>query len=349
MLEFLRATLALKAVYCIVALAIADFVSNIIATHLFLKPDLSYALFYGIVSGVFVAFLRTRGALYQLNEQYRPYSLNYLMYSGSIFLGLCGAWILRPAMAVHAVILVTTVISVVIGLGSVFFLLIREAKPKPCNLKILLDSFSFGKWVFGVTFLYSLFVRLDVLVIARFVDFRELGIYSTAAQIIMILSLFTGAMSGIFLPRSIQAVTSKKKMIRYFHEAALPVGVILVLIFGLFIFSPILIHFCFGSEYAGAALLLRVLLIGWIFQAVYLPLQYIFYGINKTQFRFCLEIFKVISLFLLLSIMVPAFGVVGGAWAISSVYAANFAIVSYSLLKAYRTVQNTRLAVQIRD
>jgi O-antigen/teichoic acid export membrane protein len=252
-------------------------------------------------------------------------------------------------MTVHGVILVATVISAATGLGSVLHLLIKEMKPKPYNPKIILDSFSFGKWVFGVTFLYSLFVRLDVLVIARFVDFQELGIYSTAAQIIMMLSLFTGAMSGIFLPKSIQAVTSKKRMSRYFHEAAFPVGVILILIIGLFVFSPMLIHLCFGNEYAGAVLLLRVLLIGWIFQAVYLPLQYIFYGINKTQFRFCLEIFKVISLFLLLFIMVPAFGVVGGAWAISLVYAFNFAIVSYSLFKAYRTVQNTTLAVQIRD
>ena len=347
-MEFLRATLALKAVYCMVALAIAGFVSKTIATHLFLKPELSYALFYGIVSGVFVAFLRTRGALYQLNERYRLYSLNYLMYSGCIFLGLCGAWIFYPAMSVHGVILVTTVISAAIGLGSVLHFLIREVKLKPCNPKFLLDSFSFGKWVFGVTFLYSLFVRLDVLVIARFVDFRELGIYSTAAQIIMILSLFTGAMSGIFLPKSIQAVTSKKRMSRYFHEAALPVGVILVSIVGIFIFSPLLIHFCFGNEYGGAVLLLRVLLIGWIFQAVYLPLQYLFYGFNKTQFRFFLEIFKVIILFSLLSIMVPAFGVVGGAWAISLVYAFNFTIVSYSLFKAYRTIQNTRLSVQIR-
>lgn len=331
--DFLRASLALKAAYALAALVVAGFGAELLATYVFYKPKLSDALFYGIISGIFVAFLRTQGAFYQLNEQYRLYSFNYLIYTGSIFLVLLVSWFFFPSMNVHMVILIFTVVSAIVGVGSILHLFSHEVDFKAIKTAAITDSFATGKWVFGVTIFYNLFVRLDVLLIARFVDFRELGIYSVAAQFIMVISLFTGAMSGIFLTKSLVAVSSKAKMVSYIHEVALPVALILAAIVGLFAFAPIIISLFFGKEYAGAAFLLRILLVGWIFQSLYLPLQYIFYGLDLTRFRFFLELSKVLILTLLLFVFVPAFGAIGGAWAISLVYAFNMIV---SVLVVYK-------------
>ena len=104
------------------------------------------------------------------------------------------------------------------------------------TLEVILESFNFGKWVFGVTLFYSLFVRLDLLIIARFVSFRDRE--STRLQHRLLwYCLFTGALSGIFLPKSMEAVTSKAKMSDYFHEITIPLVLVLAFIIALFFVS----------------------------------------------------------------------------------------------------------------
>jgi O-antigen/teichoic acid export membrane protein len=94
----------------------------------------------------------------------------------------------------------------------------------------------------------------------------------------------------------------------------------------------------YGGEYGSASRLIRIMLIGWIFYVVFIPFSFLFIALGDARTRFIIEFIKLALGITLLVILIPLYGAVGAAGAISLTYiAASF----YGLIMAkYRIFNN---------
>ncbi|MDZ4183319.1 MAG: oligosaccharide flippase family protein, partial [Candidatus Cloacimonadaceae bacterium] len=67
------------------------------------------------------------------------------------------------------------------------------------RLKFILMSYGMGFRVFLSSIFITLLIRFDILLIKRFLDFRELGIYAVAANIVEMLQLAANLVGGLLL------------------------------------------------------------------------------------------------------------------------------------------------------
>lgn len=330
--EYLRTNISLKILYFVLGLILAYPLGYAISHWFMNKSGLSILISGGIVCGIFITFLMTIATIYQEKEQFGLYSVIYLAYTMSVFIFLILIYLLHLTLSLRSVLIIYLVVSALVGLISIRFLIIKVKSLIPKNNEKLKKTFGLGKWIIGVTLLYSLFQRLDILVIARFSEFKEIGIYSAGAQITMIFSLFTGAMAGIFLPKTMNAVLSREKFKSYLKEAIGPICIVELMLLFVFIIAPFCVKILYGTAYIEAGKVLRILIFGWLFHVLYLPLQYIFYAIDEAKIRFWLESLKLSMAVLLIILLVPLMGAIGAAYAMSSVMILNFGFSGFVIL-----------------
>lgn len=122
----------------------------------------------------------------------------------------------------------------------------------------------------------------DRVILEKYVDIGELGIYALAVQVSMVLSLFYSSVNNALVPRYTSLRKENKEL-----EAnrLLRIFLLIILIFGL-LSIPIAMYgvkLITSSEYYGAILLIPLLLIGQIIKGFYfIPVAKLFY-VKKTK------------------------------------------------------------------
>ncbi len=172
--------------------------------------------------------------------------------------------------------------------------------------------FHFGKWVVASSFLFSLYSRVDMLVLARYVDAADIGQYAAAWNITYIIDLMTYSVIIALLPQAVKLQ----------HHGDFPgylkrtFGLCLVLALGLlpmYLLSGLLFSVFFPA-YTESAELFRVLFLGAIITLLFHPLYLILYARNRVN-----RLALINMLLLLFSIglslaVIPEFGAPGAAW-----------------------------------
>jgi polysaccharide pyruvyl transferase WcaK-like protein len=276
-----------------------------------------------VISGAFLFFMRTLAAQYQEQERYGWYSLLYLFYSASITLFLLGAMAFGIQPPLSVILLVHLAVAAVCGLGCLGFILRHTPGVAKIQPGLVARIFTLGKWITAVSVFYYLFQRIDMLLLARYADLADVGVYASGAQTVMLYSLFAGSISAIFLPKSVQAVESPGHFRAYLREVFLPIGLIIAAMGLCVAFAETLIPLIFGPRYVNGVTVFQVLTLGWAFQIVYLPFQYLFYVLDNPRQRFLLEVGKVALAGAMIAVLVPFAGAIGAAWAVSIVSVLN--------------------------
>lgn len=330
--EFLKVAVFLKLVYSVIMLFLSYPLTIFLANLCFHKPQIQVFLVYSVICGVFLSFLFTVASIFQEKEKFIEYSILNTFYTLSVLLACVLFIYFNKKLSLNIVIVIYLATTVSIGSFCIWMLFKRIGWVFPLNRKVFNQSFSLGKWIFGVTTLYFIFQRVDVLFLARYVDFKAIGLYSAAVQIIMAITLMTGALNGVSLPKASCSVKSKESLRKYVKESIVTTFLINLVIIMLIVFSPFCIKIVFGSTYVSVAPVLRILLLGWIFAVFYVPFSSLFYAMNDSRTRFLLECTKVIIGILLLNIMIPWKGVTGAAVAVSITLFLDM-FISLSVLK----------------
>jgi O-antigen/teichoic acid export membrane protein len=330
--DFLKSAVFLKILYAIGLLSLSYPIAYALANYCFHKPEISLFLIMAFVCGIFLSFLKTIASIFQEKEKFIEFAGLHAVYTILIFIGLMFLRTIGFAFSLKNVILVYLGISIIIGASSIYLLFKKIGPLFPLHLQSLKTSFAFGKWIFGVTCIYYVFQRLDTLFLTRYVKFESIGIYSVAVQLIMAISVIAGSLSGIFLPKASKALGSEKLFKVYVRESFLGISMINIFIIVLMIAAPFIVKILYGNEYLLASPILRILLVGWFFAAIYAPFSFLFYAMEDSKTRFVLELTKIILVIILLSLLVPLYGVRGGAIAISGALLAN-TIISFAVLQ----------------
>lgn len=160
----------------------------------------------------------------------------------------------------------------------------------------------------------------DKLIIAKFLNETELGIYSVAFSIAMFLSIFRNNLAVIFTPIISQKVASKKyKEINFLYKksnnwiVSLSIPIFFVIIF----FSKNIISILYNKEYINAYLPLSILSLGMLIKLMLGLNRELLISYGKSKIIFLNNLFAIILNITLNLILIPYFGIIGVAIATS--------------------------------
>ncbi|MCX7927007.1 MAG: oligosaccharide flippase family protein [Candidatus Omnitrophica bacterium] len=316
--EFLRSAVFLKLIYGFIVVVFSYPLSVILARYVFKRPDVQWLLGFALVSGVFQSFLMSVASIFQEKENFGRFAFVYSFYTGLIFILLLFLSISHLVVTLSQVIWVYFVSSVTVGFFSLAAIWLKKLKRQwRLDKESIRKTFHLSKWAFGTGVLASFFPRLDMLFVTRFLEMNMVGIYSAAQQIIMVISVMTGSVASVFLPKACRAVESAKNFAQFSKEGLLLAGLINVAVILLIIFSPLAINLLYGPQYISASPITQILLVGWFVSIFFLPFGGLFYVIDEAATRFFLEVLRWVIAVPLFLIFIPRWGGLGAAFAIS--------------------------------
>lgn len=287
------------------------------------SPELGKLALQGIVCGAFLCFLNSVANLMRVKEQFGRYSILQGVYNLTVLCVVVIMGYLLKILTVELTIITLMCIAVFYGIGSLWFVIRVSGNPFKSYSIFSKKLFNLAKWVLLTVVAFYFFSRIDILMISFAITFEEVGIYSSAGQLILIVSLMIGAVSTVFMPRSVNAVKSKAALRSYIMESIIPLAIIGGGILFLYLSAPLFFSMIFTAEYKEGATILRILLLGYVFVAVYTPLSFLFYAMNRPDLRFYLEASKLVMAIALLYFIIPIYGLVGAAWSMSACMAIN--------------------------
>ena len=313
----LRAAIFLKILYLFVVISIVYPLAYSLAYYYFQKGEVLKPLIAAMVSGGFLTFLMTIASSFQEQERFVHYAFLHAIYTFSVMLSLLCLKVTHIKPSLELVISIYVSISVIIGTVSLTILWQRVGKFWYHDKTVLQKSFNQSKWVFGCTLAFYIFSRIDVLFLTRYLDFKMLGVYMVAAQLIMIVNLMTTTLSGIWLPKTSIAIRSMKHFRFFLGETFWAILFMVASIMVLIIFSPWIVTILYGREYVLAISLFQILLWGSLFSVVYIPFSFLYYVLDYARTRFILEICKILVCIVFLYWFVSEYGIKGGAYAVT--------------------------------
>ena len=158
--------------------------------------------------------------------------------------------------------------------------------------------------------------NIDSFVIGRCLNMKEVAIYGIATLIIRYMINFIGASMSVLTPRftSLDSFGQDSKLISLFQQSLFVSG---FLSFGLgsmiLLFGKWFIYLWLGISYKKSAIILYVLVIGWILDLAQNPSVWLLYALNKHKYYAILTMGEGLLNLALSIILVADLGIVGVA------------------------------------
>ncbi len=205
-------------------------------------------------------------------------------------------------------------------------------------------NFSFTKklmrdsWPFVFTTAFALiYSKIDQVMIGKMLNNHSLGIYSAGVKLAEIWYFMPALICGVVLPSIISAYKSdielyKKRMKKLFW---LVVGLTVLFALFEFIFAKFIVFFIFGKAYAGSVVILKIYTWAGIFIAMIITMNQALTVENRTKLIMISSCASAFINILLNLILIPAFGIIGSAWATFFSYGSIPLIIGIANRKYY--------------
>lgn len=316
---FLNASIFLKVILGLIVIIIFAFSGRRFSGIFFKNDNMFYMIAFGIISGFFMNFQISMSNLMREKDKFGLFVFWNNINTYLVFAILCLSYLLAVRLDLAKILTIYGASSITIGLVCILFLR-REVGDKFLKIDFMnLKKFIFfSSWVLLLTVVVYVLERVDVIFLSRYLLSSDVGIYSAAVQLIMIISVVTGTLGYVFMPKAMTALKSKAIFREYIKDAMIPVALVNLLIVILFFTAEMIVKIVFGAQYIGAVPAFRILCVGKLFYSFYQPLSFIFYALDEPNIRFMLEALTLIIAMCMLMILIPRYGIVGGATAIST-------------------------------
>lgn len=328
--EYMRIAFLVKLGVLFVLLAGAYPLGRFLAVHAFHKPQMGIYLCVALASGAFLSVFTTLASVYQAQERFHLYSVLNVVFYLCVFLVILTLYLLRVHLTPMTAVSVYGITTFVLGVCGIVYLY-RQVHPAfPVNIPYLYKMGHFGKWLMAETVLAIIWQRLDILFLARLIDYEELGLYSAAVRIGMIATILTSSATAVFMPRGCRALRSSGSLKEYFKESALIILFLTALIVVLVSGAHWMVSRLLGEEYLGCVLAARILLLDAFFLLLYTPFSFLFFAAADTKKIFLFTLIRLGITALCLFVLVPRFGSVGAALSITSSSCMVFFVAVYA-------------------
>lgn len=193
--------------------------------------------------------------------------------------------------------------------------------------------FSYGLRSYGIDLLSTLSFQLDKALVVGLVSASGMGLYTVSLSLANMLSVFQGAAVTVLFPHA--SGRSEEEVVAMAGRAArISLAVTVTAAVGLSLVGPWVLELLYGSEFRGAANLMRILIVVTIFEGTASVLAQAFMATNRPGL---IATFQGIGLSLnlpLLLLLVPRFGLIGAGSSllISSFVRLVFVLVAFPLI-----------------
>jgi len=330
--EYLRINLMIK-IALFLLLLVVGLVAFCLNPGAALSGETTGSLYlFGALGGGAVCFCYSLSASFQENGKFLQCSLVELSYGALIPAVMGGMWLSGLLLGLPSILFVYILAAVGAGTISLIVLLKKTGPIHKFRREQCRSFLSLGRWIFLTSIVMYTFPRLDILTLSRYVSFEDIGLYSAASSMVMVVALFSRSLNKVVLPKAMQeAIYSQAALKAFKKEVFFSSAPILILSLGLFALAGPVIRFLYGSAYLPSADIFRVLIIGNVASMLYRPYSFIFYAFAEAKCRFWLEVSKAATASVLLLVLIPPMGLFGAATAISISMTTN-AILSYIIL-----------------
>lgn len=206
----------------------------------------------------------------------------------------------------------------VLRIVAIYFVYVRKIAPLELKTSLKFgDLFVFLKWIFTKDLLITFVAQLEVLILGQLVLHEivpkaELGYYSGAFTLSMVLSLVTNSLTSILLPevagkddvKSLQSFIGKLFKSMLF---VIPVCVVFYFIITAFV------QFGFGEKYESSIPLFPIIILGTIFAFYANNISLIFYRKDRLFFLVLITFLKLVLGVILSFILIPIYESWGAA------------------------------------
>ena len=323
-----------------VAIAVISFfVSDFISVGVFHTPELSTPLKvfsimipFSVLINVFIAIFRGFGrvdAKVYFQDVLRPVLFILFLIAVVLFnlpfIGVFYAYVLS--------IVVTCVVFVVYIVKKFTRSVVTNGVGNPMTKKLL----SFSVPLLAVGMLIMVMSWTDTLMLGYFKSPDVVGLYNAALPLAHLLSTVIASVGFLYIP-IISQLYGKNQMEELGRSYAIStkwcfVGT-LPLFFIFFLFPDVVLNLLFGSRYIGAATVLQVLSLGFIFNSYFGLNYYTLITTGKSNFLMQCFLFSGAMNIALNVFLIPTLGAVGAAIASAS----SFAVVEVMMtVKLYTT------------
>lgn len=189
--------------------------------------------------------------------------------------------------------------------------------------------FQFAKFQFVSSLGGLSFNWVDSLVIGFFITSAAVGSYEIAWRVTSIPLIITGAIATTIFPQiSSQDLMEEAESIGYLISSVIVPAVVFIIptFFGAYLFADEILRFVFSPEYTAATNALIVLVGSQIFQAFYMVFGRALRALDHIKASVKIEVGAIVINVILNLLLVPAFGLLGAAFATTSAVLFNSVI-----------------------
>jgi O-antigen/teichoic acid export membrane protein len=201
------------------------------------------------------------------------------------------------------------------------------------------ELFYFSWPLMIISVLWLVVAWTDIMMLGFFKTSADVGLYNAALPTAGMLGVILTAFNFLFMP-VISELLAKKRMeeLKFMFKSVCRWIFILTLPFFLLmvLFPGTVLRILFGSEYVVASLALSILALGFFISAFIGPTGQLILSLGRTKLNLIITAIAASSNFLLNLLLIPLYGIVGAAIAMTSslIIGSVFGIIfAYSLVK----------------
>jgi len=173
---------------------------------------------------------------------------------------------------------------------------------------------SFSKWITLSILCVTVYNRLDVFMLTRLTDSEQVGVYSSAYRLAFLFPFITGALTTVLFPK-VSALSDPRDVQRYLRRVLYAAGIVVMVLPPALLLAAPLVTTIFGSDYAAAVPIFRILALGFSISIIVNPVGLAFYALGRPELLALLNALQLVFLFPANLWLIPRFGGSGAAWA----------------------------------
>ncbi len=214
------------------------------------------------------------------------------------------------------------------------FLFKNRKNFKRIDFRHFIEIYRLGFWIFLSSLAVMVIMRLDIMMLQKMSTSEQVGYYSVAMNVAMILPLITTSLVNTLLPK-VDKYIIENNIREFINKILEKVKYVVLLLFVLEALSLFIIDFLFGTQYRESISVLQILLLAFTFGIVVNPMSLAMLTIEKAYLLTILNWIQLPLNYIGNLFLIPLFQAEGAAISTVVLRIVGGSFIIYYLLRIY--------------
>ncbi len=311
------ALISAKVLYTSVISVAGWVLAPLIADIVFHKPEGTLLIRAAVAAGGLVSFYNAIVAFYRQRQRFFVVAVLMPAFNAIILMALGGLMVAGSTLDAASLAYVYVLAAVALALISAGHLLTIRLSMGARPWAQLVNFFRVAAPLLGASVVAQIANRLDVFFLASYVAFADLGHYGVAIRIAAVLGMVSGAFGTILVPKAAAAIHDPIRLRRYLFIGGFYSALFTAAAAALLVFIEPVATLLFGEQYRGVEEIAVVLIVTTGLRAYTIPFSAIIQCGPRPVNMVYLSVVRFVVAALLLTVLVPRFGIMGAAYGVA--------------------------------